>query len=802
MNLNNKFIRSIFCFAFISMNMLSVWSQTVPKIQSFNLDDVKLLDSPFKQALELNKKYLLELDADRLLAPFLKEAGLLAKAENYSNWESSGLNGHIGGHYLSALALMYASTADRQIKERLDYMLNQLSKVQRANGNGYIGGVPESKKLWNEIAEGNINAGGFSLNDKWVPLYNIHKTYAGLRDAYIYAKNGDAKEMLIAMTDWMIKLVGNLSDAQIQEMLRSEHGGLNETFADVAAITGNDKYLSLAHRFSHHRILNPLLAQKDELTGLHANTQIPKVIGYKRIADLENNKDWSEAARFFWDMVVEDRSVCIGGNSVGEHFNSTDDFFRMVSSVEGPETCNTYNMLRLSKMLYETSADKKYMDYYEKALYNHILSSQDASTGGLVYFTPMKPGHYRVYSQPQTSMWCCVGSGIENHAKYGEMIFSHTDEELYVNLFIPAVLNWKDKQVEITQQNHFPEEAYTEIIINPQKKATSFELKLRVPSWLNFDELKIYLNGKSQQVKEENGYVSISKKWKKGDKIKMEMPMRISVEQLPDNSNYFAYFYGPIVLAAKYGTQDLKGLYADDSRGGHIAHGRQIPMRDIPVLIGNPQELPSLLQTVENKPLTFRLQSVYPSENNGFELIPFYKLHESRYIIYWAQTTENGFRELQQKIEQEEKEQLRLSAITVDAVKCGEQQPESDHFIRFEKSQTGFDYDYHWREARNWFSYEFRNPERNAEKIFVKYFSSHRLRSADILINGIKVGNIHAEKGKDNETAISIIEIPDNLRNSEQFKIEFRIGEKEISPKFIEIRIIKKDFLNKLKLNN
>ena len=300
------------CFICVSFTH----AQVNPQIEYFRLQDVRLLESPFKHAEELNKQYLLEMDADRLLAPFLREAGLPRKAESYTNWENTGLDGHIGGHYLSGLSLMYASTGDQQVKSRLDYMIGELKQCQDANGNGYIGGVPGGKAIWEEVASGNIRAGGFDLNGKWVPLYNIHKTYAGLRDAWLIAGNEEAKEMLVKMTDWAIKLVANLSEEQLQDMLRSEHGGLNETFADVAAITGEKKYLELAHKFSHQLVLNPLLHQQDKLTGMHANTQIPKVLGFKRIADLEGNESWEGAARFFWETVVENRSVSIGGNSI------------------------------------------------------------------------------------------------------------------------------------------------------------------------------------------------------------------------------------------------------------------------------------------------------------------------------------------------------------------------------------------------------------------------------------------------------------------------------------------------------
>jgi DUF1680 family protein len=329
-------------------------AQTKPALSYFDLQDVRLLPGPFKHAEDLDLTYLLTLDADRLLAPFLREAGLPQKKESYTNWENTGLDGHIGGHYISALAHMYASTGDLQTKKRLDYMLSTLKQCQEANGNGYIGGVPGGQVIWEEIRQGNIQAGGFNLNSKWVPLYNIHKTYAGLRDAYLLTGNEEAKDMLINMTDWAIRLVQQLSDQQIQDMLRSEHGGLNETFADVAAITQNPAYLTLARKFSHQEILTPLIQHQDQLTGKHANTQIPKVLGFKRIADIAQDETWEDAVRYFWELVVSKRSISIGGNSVSEHFNPTDDFSKMVHSIEGPETCNTYNMLRLTKMLHQT----------------------------------------------------------------------------------------------------------------------------------------------------------------------------------------------------------------------------------------------------------------------------------------------------------------------------------------------------------------------------------------------------------------------------------------------------------------
>lgn len=508
-------------------------AQTNHQVSYFSLQDVKLLSSPFLQAQQTDLHYILALDPDRLSAPFLREAGLTPKAPSYTNWENTGLDGHIGGHYLSALSMMYAATGDTAIYHRLNYMLNELHRAQQAVGTGFIGGTPGSLQLWKEIKAGDIRAGGFSLNGKWVPLYNIHKTYAGLRDAYLYAHSDLARQMLIDLTDWMIDITSGLSDNQMQDMLRSEHGGLNETFADVAEITGDKKYLKLARRFFHKVILDPLIKNEDRLNGMHANTQIPKVIGYKRVAEVsKDDKDWNHAAewdhaaRFFWNTVVNHRSVCIGGNSVREHFHPSDNFTSMLNDVQGPETCNTYNMLRLTKMLYQNSGDvdnsnkpdPRYVDYYERALYNHILSSQEPDKGGFVYFTPMRPGHYRVYSQPETSMWCCVGSGLENHTKYGEFIYAHQQDTLYVNLFIPSQLNWKEQGVTLTQETLFPDDEKVTLRIDKAAKK-NLTLMIRIPEWAgNSKGYEITINGKKHLSDIQTGastYLPIRRKWKK-----------------------------------------------------------------------------------------------------------------------------------------------------------------------------------------------------------------------------------------------------------------------------------------------
>uniref|UniRef100_S0DDH3 Glycoside hydrolase family 97 protein n=2 Tax=termite gut metagenome TaxID=433724 RepID=S0DDH3_9ZZZZ len=618
-----------------------VQAQPHPQVAYFHLGDIELLESPFLEAQLTDLRYIMTLDPDRLLSPFLREAGLTPKAPCYPNWENTGLDGHIGGHYLSALAMMYAATEDEAVRDRLDYMLDELYRAQQAVGTGFIGGTPGSAGLWQEIKSGDIRGEGFDLNGKWVPLYNIHKTYAGLRDAWLHAGSDLARRMLIDFADWMTDITSGLTDEQMQRMLRSEHGGLNETFADVAEITGDGKYLELARRFSHRAILDPLVQGEDRLTGLHANTQIPKVIGFKRVADVsagdQNDPDgnsggnlaieWDNAARFFWDNVVDHRSVAIGGNSVSEHFHPADDFSSMLDHVEGPETCNTYNMLRLTKMLYRTEPEVRFADYYERALYNHILASQQPENGGFVYFTSMRPGHYRVYSQAEESMWCCVGSGMENHTKYGEFIYARSEDALYVNLFIPSRLNWQEKGVTLVQQTRFPDEENISFRVGTGTKGkTAFSLRLRYPSWAKGATVSV--NGKPQVVNAEPGsYITIDRKWKDGDEVTLTLPMQVAVEQIPDRKQFYAFTYGPVVLACPMGTEDMDGLYANDGRGAHIAHGRQIPTEEIPMLAGSPESLPGSLHRTDDEQIAFTCGEL--------RFIPFSRLHDSRYAIYF-----------------------------------------------------------------------------------------------------------------------------------------------------------------------
>lgn len=718
------------------------------------LRDVQLLDSPFLHAQKINKDYVMALDVEKLLAPFRREAGLPFK-ETYGNWESTGLDGHMGGHYVSALALLYASTKDDAVLGRLNYVIAELKKCQDKLGTGYIGGIPDSKAMWEQIAKGDIRADNFSTNERWVPWYNIHKIYAGLRDAYWYSGNKDAKRMLIKLSEWTIHLTKNLSPEQMQTMLRTEHGGMNEIFVDVAEITGDKKYLALAEAFSHQAILKPLEKSQDQLTGLHANTQIPKVIGFKRYADATGNSDWNRAAEYFWQTVVDKRSVAIGGNSVKEHFHNTDDFEPMVHEVEGPETCNTYNMLKLTELLYlssgkKTPPDMKYVDYYERGLYNHILSSQHPKTGGFVYFTPMRPNHYRVYSQVHDGMWCCVGSGIESQSKYGEFIYARDKKakqlpEIFINLFIPSRMEWEKHGIRLTQKTAFPDSETVNITID---RAAHFRLQLRYPGWVENGKLELRVNGKKISVNQVPGeFVTLERRWKKGDSIDLTLPMHTELEKLPDGSNYYAIVHGPIVLAAKgqpFASENIN-YFADDSRMGHIASGQMCPLEAAPFLLGNTQEFINQLKPVPGKPLTFNASGLINGKDlKSVELIPFFRLHESRYSIYWPYATAGDVEKSRAKAAAAEKERIALLERTIDQVAPGEQQPESDHFYRGEQSEAGLYNGRHWRHTRAWFSYELNDKKQQAKTLKITYAGIDSGRKFAIQINGVVLAKVES----------------------------------------------------------
>lgn len=748
----------------------------------FPLGDITLLDGPLKHARDLNVQVLLKYDCDRMLAPYRKEAGLQPRKPSYPNWD--GLDGHVGGHYLSALAIN-AATGNEECRKRMEYMISELQLVLDANNqrpeawcHNYIGGVPNSAKMWTAFSKGDFGP----YFGTWAPFYNIHKMYAGLRDAWLYCGNEQAKNLFLKFCDWAVDITRDLNDGQMEKMLGNEHGGMNEVLADAYAITGEQKYLDCARRFSHRMLLVPLENGKDCLDNMHANTQIPKVIGYQRIAELAHDVQYHNASEYFWEIVTRQRSLALGGNSRREHFPTKENCIDYINDIDGPESCNTYNMLKLTEDLNRVKPNGMYGDFYETAMFNHILSAQHPQHGGYVYFTPARPRHYRNYSAPNEAMWCCVGTGMEDHGKYGQFVWTHDkgvkaeDDALYVNLFVASELNWKDRKMVIRQQTAFP---YAESsVVEVAKGKGTFILKVRKPSWCeNFTVKGVGFDADSY---EENGFVCMKRKWKKGDQVKISMPMHAYIKPMINVPQYVAIMYGPILLGMKTGTEDMRSLIADDSRFGQYAGGKKLALDEAPILL--PKHLDDIaknLKPVPGKPLHFKLATHMENTIDG-ELQPFFEIHDSRYMMYWLALGENDYKAYMQKLADEEKARQALEARTVDKVNPGEQQPETDHRMETDDSNKGNTEGIFFRDAKDghYFSYLMQTKGETNLSLQLKFWGQDEWRTSefDIYVNDkllCSVNNSHRWRTTQFKTVDYAI------------PSEFVKGKKEIRVKFV-----------------
>lgn len=748
----------------------------------FPLGDITLLDGPLKHARDLNVQVLLKYDCDRMLAPYRKEAGLQPRKPSYPNWD--GLDGHVGGHYLSALAIN-AATGNEECRKRMEYMISELQLVLDANNqrpeawcHNYIGGVPNSAKMWTAFSKGDFGP----YFGTWAPFYNIHKMYAGLRDAWLYCGNEQAKNLFLKFCDWAVDITRDLNDEQMEKMLGNEHGGMNEVLADAYAIIGEQKYLDCARRFSHRMLLVPLENGKDCLDNMHANTQIPKVIGYQRIAELAHDVQYHNASEYFWEIVTRQRSLALGGNSRREHFPTKENCIDYINDIDGPESCNTYNMLKLTEDLNRVKPNGMYGDFYETAMFNHILSAQHPQHGGYVYFTSARPRHYRNYSAPNEAMWCCVGTGMEDHGKYGQFVWTHDkgvkaeDDALYVNLFVASELNWKDRKMVIRQQTAFP---YAETsVVEVAKGKGTFILKVRKPSWCeNFTVKGVGFDADSY---EENGFVCMKRKWKKGDQVKISMPMHAYIKPMINVPQYVAIMYGPILLGMKTGTEDMRSLIADDSRFGQYAGGKKLALDEAPILL--PKHLDDIaknLKPVPGKPLHFKLATHMENTIDG-ELQPFFEIHDSRYMMYWLALGENDYKAYMQKLADEEKARQALEARTVDKVNPGEQQPETDHRMETDDSNKGNTEGIFFRDAKDghYFSYLMQTKGETNLSLQLKFWGQDEWRTSefDIYVNDkllCSVNNSHRWRTTQFKTVDYAI------------PSEFVKGKKEIRVKFV-----------------
>jgi hypothetical protein len=679
-------------------------------------------------------------------------------------------------------------------------MIAELKACQEANavnhpdwGRGYVGAVPNSDKIWSTLRKGDFAA----FHAAWVPWYNVHKMYAGLRDAWSYAGNAEARTIFLQFCDWGIDITSGLSDAQMQSMLDTEQGGMNEVLADAYEMTGNKKYLTAAKRFSHRMLLDPMAAGRDNLDNKHANTQVPKAIGFERIGELSHDDEYARAGSFFWETVTANRTLAFGGNSRREFFPSATSCIDFVNDVEGPESCNSYNMLKLTEDLFRMRPLAKYADYYERTVYNHILSTQHPVHGGYVYFTPVRPRSYRVYSAPNEAMWCCVGSGMENHGKYDQFIYTHEKDSLFVNLFIASELHWKDKGITIRQETSFPYEEGSKLRVTAGSARLTW--MIRYPSWVGEGALTIKVNGKAvAYTAHPSSYIDITRVWKKGDVVELVLPMHNTIVRLPNVPDYIAFMHGPIVLAARTGTEDLKGLVADDSRWGHIASGRKLPLDKAPILIEDDiASLGGKLQPVAGKPLEFTLSGVKMVHAENLVLEPWAGIHDARYEMYWMALSHGQYGSYLDSLSAIEKENQVLQRRTIDRVAPGEQQPEADHGLQEQHSFTGNYRDEFWRAARGdgSFSYQLHTGGDKGLSLMVRYWGAEDgKRAFDIYVDD-KLVTTEDLAGKWNKASFENVEyvIPDALlEGKDAVRVRFQPRPGNMTGRIFYVRLLRK----------
>ncbi len=793
--------------AAFTLCVMAVHAQTALYPKHFALDEVTLLDGPMKTAMELNFRTLLQYDTDRLLTPYVRQSGLGATTDSsspyykweslhpsFSNWgdASFNLDGHVGGHYLSALALAYAACHDSEmkarLKERMEYMLKVMKDCQDNYDDntkglyGFIGGQPINSD-WTALYGGNITP--LCNHRGWVPFYVQHKILAGLRDAYLYGGSEQAKAMFLKLADWSVNVVAKVSDSNMNTVLDIEHGGMNESMLDAYQLTGDAKYLAAAKKYTHKTMLNGMQTLNATfLDGKHANTQVPKYIGMERVYEEDATATaYSKAALNFWNDVATHRTVCIGGNSVNEHFLARANANRYIDVLDGPESCNSNNMLKLTEMLSDRTGDARYADFYENTMWNHILTTIDPQTGGYVYFTTLRPQGYRIYSQVNQGMWCCVGTGMENHSKYGHFIYTHDgDKTLYVNLFTPSELN--NETFGIRQETLFPcinpvvsaiptsNTATTTLTVT---KAGSYAIAVRHPSWAG-KEYQVMVNGSAVNAAVTEGtasYVTIARDWSVGDRIEVWLPMQLSYEECPYYPDYIAFKFGPILLGApttatsaeaatsELAYERLQNEYAGSGRMDHAPGSRASAKNLIsaPLLIGDRSSVLSRIDRLPVDNLRFTIdasrEGVGSYKWSQLELRPFYEIHHSRYMCYWYQQTAENFEK--SDMAQSEAANEALAARTLDFVAPGEQQSEAGHEYNYSSDSSTGDYNTeHYRDARanGHIQYTLYNEGQESDhlSILLRFNLADHGRKGTLSIDGTKVADItipNSVKGSD-----------------------------------------------------
>ncbi|MBI5708247.1 MAG: glycoside hydrolase family 127 protein [Armatimonadetes bacterium] len=706
---------NLFVLCVVSAQPQAIPDKVKPAAYPFAPSRVKLLDSPFKVAQEADKKYLLSLEPERFLSWFRKNAGLEPKAQNYGGWENQQLAGHSLGHYLTACATMFQSTGDTRLKDKVDTIVAGLKECQDKRGDGYIAALPGAETLWATIkANGQLRGRGSHINGYWAPWYTLHKQYAGLLDAYTLCGNKMALEVCKKFADWAIDETSNLTPENWQNMLDGEFGGMAESLADLYGLTGERKYLDLANKFHHSAVMDPLEKGERKLAGLHGNTQIPKAIGAAREYELTGEVRFRKIAKNFWDQVIEDHTYVIGGNTSGEIFGPPKQLSNRLTD-NACETCNTYNMLKLTRHLFTWSPSGKLGDYTERALLNHILASQNPETGMMCYYVSMQPGGRKAFSSPTNDFWCCVGTGMENHARYSDSLYFHNGNKLWVNLFIPSMLDWKEQGVQVKQQSAV-DGSRTTLTFTCQKPVRA-DVLVRIPAWSAIKP-EVRVQGELTNYRTREGFAVLDGGMiKTGLKIEVRFFPTLRIEPTPDDPKKAAICFGPLVLAGVW-----------DS--GTSQPGSQSP---VPAMVTSGKPLSQWIVGDPSDPGTFRTTGV--GQPVDVKLMPFYRVVNQRYSVYWDLLSEADYAKREADRKAEAERLAELDSRSIDQVRTGFQNSERTHNLQSDRSSTGDFNGRRYRHADGWFSYELKVDPDGPNELMLTFWGSDGGRAFDVLID-------------------------------------------------------------------
>jgi len=701
--------------------------------QPLPLAAVRVTGGPLKRAQDLNAEYLLKLEPDRMMAFYRKRAGLKPKAEGYGGWDGDGRNltGHIAGHYLSAVSMMYAATSDQRFKDRVDYLVKEMKEVQDKNGDGFLGALEGAREKFAEVAAGNIRSTFFDLNGLWSPWYTLHKTYAGLRDAYRYTGNRTALELETKYAAWAEAILLKMNPEQIQQMLNTEFGGMNEVLADLYADTGDQRWLNLSHRFDHKAVVDPLSRREDRLAGLHGNTQVPKLLGVLMRYIYAGDKADGIAAKFFWDAVVNDHTYATGGHGKDEYFGPPDELSERIDGRTN-ESCNVYNMLKMTRQLFAVKPEMKYAEFEERALFNHVLGSIDPEDGRTCYMVPIGQGVRHEYQDMFRSFTCCVGSGMESHSLHGDGIYYESADRLWVNLYVPSTANWKAAGVQFAMDTDFPEGEKATLKLNMQR-AKQFTLALRRPSWSEAG-FEVRINGQLfKDVSAPGTYVALKRRWKTGDVVTVVLPKSLRIEGLADNKNRAALMWGPLVLAGDLGPE---------RRGG--------PGDPIPSFLTESRPIEEWLKPEREKPGSFRSEGIgrlTDQSEKEVEFIPFYRLHRRTYSIYWDLYNSDTWTKRLAEVAAENARSKQIDSMTTVFVQPGDTQKEKEFNQQGEETSTDGTSGRRARRGKKWFSYDLPSDSTKIPALLITYFTIERsTRTFDILVDGQRVGQQKIER--------------------------------------------------------